>query len=507
MLNNYFKDFEQFKEIFELRRVGEKDDGSPKYARRNKIFLDSYKTALANGNAKLFRELFKEPGNDAFFEPLAKMIYLLNGRCLDELYTSKIEGTRFFLISKKMKFDHMKGLCEDGDVRSVRYVNIEQDKVYKMKAGKFMRAILIESGVEKLIGESAVNYMCEVFSQEWQAYAVGKIVSVKLNVDTDFEFIYNSSNYKGDGSFGSCMSDSGYHEFYNNAVDARAASIIDADGEIMARCIIYDNVLTGDGKKISVAERQYGVSDTYKQVLVDFLVSNKYIDAYKAIGSDCHAASNFVRLDGESNKQFRIKCNLNHGDYVSYQDSFKWYDKDLKFAYNYAAAGTDCVLDTTDGPFEGGANYDEYNDEWTDEDVMSVNVWHYRGCYRTQTVAISYIQSGRFVYSETTDEYYDEAYYSDILDDYLPKDRYEEIEDEWKENNWPYDSIHEERVESVIDVHIWNGSGYYDETDNEDNVCIYLEYEGEFYDELSEDGLPLDMVEEAIEETNSVHGS
>lgn len=498
MLNNYFKDFEQFKEIFELRRVGEKDDGSPKYARRNKIFLDSYKTALANGNAELFRNLFKEPGNDAFFEPFAKMIYSLNGKCLDEFYTSKIEGTRFCLISKKMKFDHMKGLCEDGDVRSIRYVNTEQDKVYKMKAGKFMRAILVEAGAEKLIGESALNYMCEVFSQEWQAYAIGKIVSVRLNVDLDFEFIYNSNNYNNGGSFGSCMSDAGHHEFYNNAVDARAASIIDTDGKIMARCIIYDNVFTGDGKKISIAERQYGISETYKQVLVDFLVANKYIDAYKAIGSDCHAADNFVRLDGESNKEFKIRCDLRHGDDVSYQDSFKWYHNGLKWAYNYEAPGTKCDLDTTEGNFEGGENYDEYHDEWTDEDVLSINVWSNLGHYSTQSISLSSLESGDFFYSETTDEYYDEAYYSELLEDYLPKDKYEEIENGWKEDNWPYDSTHREHVKNIIEVHIWNGRKYLSETDNEDNEDEYLEYEGELYDELSDEGCPLDMIEETV---------
>lgn len=502
MLNNYFKDFEQFKEIFELRRVGEKDDGSPKFARRNKIFLDSYKTALANGNSKLFMELFEQPGNDAFFEPFAKMIYLLNGRSLDGLYSSKIEGTRFYLISKKMKFDNMKGLCEDSDVRSIRYVNTEQNRVYKMKAGKFMRAILIESGADKLIGESAINYMCEIFSQEWQAYAVGKVVSVRLNVDTDFEFIYNSSNYNNPGTFGSCMSDSNQYEFYNEAVDARAASIIDSNGKIMARCIVFDNVLTRDGKKISIAERQYGVSDTYKQVLVDFLVANKYVDAYKAINSDCRAADNFIRLDGGSNKEFRIRCYLQHDSVISYQDSFKWYDNIEKLAYNYCAKGAEDVLDTTEDHIDVGENYDEYHDEWTDEDITTVNVWHLSGYYREQTISESSLEIGDFCYSETTDKYYDEAHYSELLEDYLPKDTYEDIEDEWKSNNWLYDSVHGEYVENIIEVHIWNGRKYYDATDNEENEDEYLEYEGELYDKLSEDELPLDKVEEMEEMVN-----
>ena len=35
-----------------------------------------------------------------------------------------------------MELDASNGFCLDGDMKAVRYINTERDKVYKMKAGK-----------------------------------------------------------------------------------------------------------------------------------------------------------------------------------------------------------------------------------------------------------------------------------------------------------------------------------------------------------------------------------
>lgn len=496
-MNNYFKDFEEFKELFGVRFF-ESEDGAQRSARKNKIFLDAYKTALKNKRSEDFKKIFNETctgENHVLYEKVGRIIaylYLKNGRT-PELFD--IDGVKPKIYSDKYRSDFMRGLCEDGDVQSIRYIKKEDDRVYKMKAGKFIRSILMDAGAQEIIGDSAINYICELFTQEWKAYTVEKVGNVRLNIDKDFWFIYNSDNYLPGASFGSCMSDKDNYRFYESAVDASAASILNEEGHILARCVIFNDVKDEDGKNLRVAERQYGVNDMYKQLLVEKLIKEGRIDAYKRVGASCHDANDFVRIDGGESVRFSIKCYLENGDYISYQDSFKYFYKDLEEAFNYICDDEYFDLATTDGEYEEYRNYDEVEDEYTNEPLVEVHIWN--GCdYDTLMTAEHRLDN--YYYSEYTDEYYDNAVYSDILSDYLPLDRADDIEDEWKEEHWEYDSINEEYVPSVICVNIWNSmSGeYVEETDNEDNASEYYEYDGEYYDEVNQDGIPFDKVEE-----------
>lgn len=125
--------------------------------------------------------------------------------------------------------DHMEGLCEDFDKKSVRYVNTKTEHVYKMKAGKFFTAIIRETEIGRILSEQVVNWLSEEFTQDWQTYTFGQTPEVTLRVDDNFRLIYDE-HASHDFNGGSCMVGRERHSFYKSSVDAKAAYLLDKDG-------------------------------------------------------------------------------------------------------------------------------------------------------------------------------------------------------------------------------------------------------------------------------------
>ncbi len=133
------------------------------------------------------------------------------------------------------------------------------------------------------------------------------------------------------GDFHSCMVDRELHDFYTESVDANAAYLTNEEGKVIARCVIYNRVMDQGRKKIwRLAERQYATdeSNTLKRALIDALIKGGHIDGYKKVGAGCGDARAFVDLEENSlsDRKFRIECDLDWDDTLSYQDSFKWYN-------------------------------------------------------------------------------------------------------------------------------------------------------------------------------------
>ena len=201
--------------------------------------------------------------------------------------------------SSRYQTDESKGVCEDLDKSSVRYVNIERNRVFKMRAGKFMRELILETGIGKLLSPCVVNWIAgDVFTQQWCTYTYGYTPDIELHVNDDFRSIYDSDCCKGD--FGSCMVDRERTSFYRDSVKAKAAYITDKTGLIVARSILFTDVTDQDGKKWRLLERQYssGGDDVLKRLLIDKLIQGDYIDGYKIVGASCHEANAFVDIHG-----------------------------------------------------------------------------------------------------------------------------------------------------------------------------------------------------------------
>lgn len=475
MTNDYFKDLESFKWAFGLEECGR---------RKNRIFLQAYKHALKTGRGAQFRE-----------ELSYISIAMLKRRIQQDMIDSgrkelSLAGVTF--ASDKFSIDDRMGLCDDLDETAIRYVN-EAGRVYKMKAGKFARAILNENGMIEKWGEVICNTLIEDFTTSWKSVASN--MNLELVVDDDFSTIYSSEYYASDETMGSCMTDENQEEFYED-VDASAASIRNKDGEIIARCIVFNDVYDETlDKSIRVAERQYAIGGEarYKSRLVSMLIDAGYIDAYKSFNAGAGDSDAFLANDGSCMKHHKlsIKCTVGHGDTLSYQDSFKWYNESISTAYNYAASGADGCLSSTDSTYESvGRNFDELNDEYTNDDLITVGRWSsWHGVYDEVETSETYAE-WNMSWVEPLGMYVDEAYYSEIMDEDLPLDQYEEIEQEWKEHNWCYDTYNNEWVEETTSCYIWNSSS--EDYDIVDVETSYAEqnfelYEGDYYDILDND--------------------
>lgn len=309
--------------------------------------------------------------------------------------------------SNQYRTDHMEGLCEDFDKKAIRYVNTKTERVYKMKAGKFFTSIIKETEIGQILSEQVVNWLSEEFTQDWQTYTFGQTPNVELHVDDDFKLIYDGDACRYFNGC-SCMVGRDRHSFYEEAVDAKAAYLLDIDGYVLARAIIFTDVKDEDGKKWRLLERQYSKesNEVLKRLLVDMLIKGNYIDGYKQIGAGCSESRAFVANDGTSlaGKKFSIRCELETYETLSYQDSFKFYDYDKNIAYNYADVRYDYNLDTTDLNLQGDYDddddqaYDEYHDYNCDE----TRICYYHG----EEISVDVDNLEDFIWIDSLNEYY-----------------------------------------------------------------------------------------------------
>lgn len=372
MLYFDFKNYEEFKERFGIKR-----DEKGKLLRKNKILL-SWVT-----NKALFKECVRlvkyglreqyEFINYTSMDQVIKRVDIWLG-CSCNRYELHLNGR--FYSSPCYKTDKMKGIPEDGSLGFIRYQNMEREgKVYKMKAGKMYRHLLDSCDYSELISDKVKIYLCELFTEQWMAHQSELECDYTLHVDKDFGKIYNSDYYLIGSDFHSCMTDTGYDKFYD-LIDASAAYITNQDGEIMARCVIYNDVLNEEtGETYRLAERQYAADGNllYMNLLVNALISEGHIDGYKRIGMGCHDASAFILNDGTKldHDPLSIRASLDADDTISYQDSFKWYDPYTRRAYNYENGGF--TLESTDGVIDG-TNYDSLHGERTFNEVIEVSI-------------------------------------------------------------------------------------------------------------------------------------
>ena len=506
MLYYKFQNYDEFKELFGLSYHS---NGTK--SRKNKILLSFIKNkallhdAVKTGNYKLLHisdmQTLKQTLTGKLIDAAIDLPYCVT--LIDKTYGSS-----------KYSTDASNGICEDDDYNSIRYINHENnDRIFKMKCGKFFRTLILDTPFGQNLPESVINWLCEEFSLEWKSYSVGKIPKNTLYVNKDFERIYSSEYLEG--NFGSCMVDKENHYFYSNSVKAKAAYLENSEGKVISRCIIYTEVFDQDDKVYRLAERQYATNgnEVYKKALIDALIEKGEIDGYKQITAGCGEPRNFVDVNGNSlfEKRFRIKCNLDYDDYLSYQDSFKWYSLCSRIATNYGDG--DYCLDTTEGALVDD-EYDAYDDfhgyacnettlcyrngheYYVDVDnlgdfrwVESEDAYYYYDEVEKCTQCNNYYVASQGVYSEITEIYYccgeclDGAdynykkahwHYSEYDADY-----YEEEDNITHFNEWHQElgiyvrkTIHIDSLRTNLIENDWHryGDEYFNEVDIETNL-------------------------------------
>lgn len=384
-------------------------------------------------------------------------------------------GIGFYLAGYST--DSLYGICMDGDVNCIRLVK-DDGKVIKKKIGKVVREYLEP---KRWVCKEAKTYVCEHVSQLWKAYASEHQYQDKytLVVDDDFHAIYNSS--KQVGYFHSCMNDKDCVEFYNT-IAAKAASLRDEDDNIVARCIVFTECYDNNGNMYRIAERQYATDqdDTLKQILVNKLYAEGYIDMNKRVGAGCYDSSDLVKKDGTrfDGGVLYIEAELNDGDYCPFMDGFAWYHEGEERIYNRSGYGDE--LHETGG---------YYNDERYTCEVCGRRIsaderyWsEYHECY---------LCSEHAVWSETLNDDLNieravEVYHADGrgCTDWMP--------DDWNDRNY------ENNFREIGGKCYWEYELVYYERDGE----WYLP-EDTCYDEINEEDIPY---EDSVEYKYKYHG-
>ena len=146
----------------------EHDNG--KKSRRNKILLDFMKdrnllrNAIRTNNFSLLNITNMADMKKIMFEKIMD-----SGE--DDGLQYEVNLINHTFRSGKYETDKYNGICEDGDSRAVRYINhANRGKVFKMKAGKFIRQLIQDTSFGKKLPESVVIYLQECFVQDWQAF-------------------------------------------------------------------------------------------------------------------------------------------------------------------------------------------------------------------------------------------------------------------------------------------------------------------------------------------------
>lgn len=501
MLYYNFQNADEFKSIFGTHEV-----------RKNKILLAFLKNkqllhqATTTGNYTLIR-----------ISSLAELKKELLERIQEsgKTFPYRINLANYHFGSSVYATDEKSGFCEDGDYRCVRYYNHSNNGTYKMKAGKFLRAIIMETEYGQTIGEQAIGYLCEEFARDWESYSNTTIAKNKLTVSKEFWKIY--SRKECDGDFHSCMTNKNFHSFYENAVEASAAYLTNEEGKIVARCIIYDKVYDEDDKVWRLAERQYSTecSDILKRALVDALIREDRIDGYKTVGAGCNDTRNFVDIHGNSlsHKEFCIDCKLDTWDTCSYQDSFKYYSHNEEVAYNHDLVQYDYDLSITSGSIDGEdsddddyqENYDEYHECYTSNETTTV---HYHGLEMEcnsgdledfELVGDEWYHKDDISKCPYCGEWFvtEEGHKSELTGE-LYCDGACKIngEEDWKDENWfysDYDVEYYEHEEDITSFFAWNGAfGFYEEKtisiDSYQQLFVdggLIRYKGKAYDKIN----------------------
>ena len=416
--------------------------------------------------------------------------------------------------SSKFETDEFNGLCEDGDPKSCRYINHSNEgRIFKMKAGKFIRSLVLETEFGQTLPEQVLNWLSEEFTQEWQTFTLSTFPENKLFVNNNFADIYSSNRCKG--NFHSCMTDEDYYTYYQDSVKAKAAYLENEEGEIIARCIIFPEVYDENGKVWRLAERQYSTEcdDVLKRALVDALIRGNHIDGYKKVGAGCSDTREFVDINGNSlaDKKFYIDCRLETYGTLSYQDSFRYYNYSEEKAYNYSDCHYSYCLDTTDGSIDGDDDDEpqEY-DSYHDADAYEVVTVYVHGERETCDIdrLDDFIEINGTYYHEDDvsqcdkcgDSYLsNEGTHSDITgQDYCCEECRKEAEQIYMQQNWYYSdydkTYFEDRKDLTTYLHWdWNVVNYEVKTISKhtlEKLSFYL-FNGVYYDRLNpQTGLP-----------------
>lgn len=295
------------------------------YWKEECIFLHS------NGGYSLQESYRRAAKYDSPKDVFVSMLYQVFGTDLSDICPVRSFGKYQLLNS---------GICIDGDVNAVRYKRTDTGHTYKMKIGKFVNKYIEENAGKMpywLKNPTLRIFFIEEITELWKNKRL-KDQSLKVIVNKDFHAIYDRDRRpEGAQNFDSCMDGDNNWNYYADHEDLYdAVSLQDDEGMIYARAILVHCFDKNDNPH-NYLERIYCNQRMYKDLLFEKAKVEGLFDLYKDLNASCHesTAINDVATDRKISYRLYIPIHLETGDYMSYQDTFKWYYTEVDKAYNY----------------------------------------------------------------------------------------------------------------------------------------------------------------------------
>lgn len=244
----------------------------------------------------------------------------------------------------------------------------------RIKIGRFTRKFLSSKSVlEYEINDQEIENFVNLFKSHFNRNPE----NLKIVIGNDILNWYLEENYQllSDGCrygtlWNSCMRYSNRNKFmslYTKNNNIKMLILLDNDGKLSARALLWDNVTDKDGNTYKVMDRIYSFHDHDVNFFKDWAKENGYI--YK-LEQTAKSEKFFVVNGIEVELILTIQLENWSMKYYPYLDTFKFFDDQYGKLSNSDSFRFQYILVQSNGGLEPEPEPDTTEEEWHDEEFM-----------------------------------------------------------------------------------------------------------------------------------------
>lgn len=247
-------------------------------------------------------------------------------------------------------------IVDKGDANDLVVVEKPNGTTQQMKLGKYTEIVLKQINHEEaklwwLTNKTLVTFFVETIVTQYVS-TILSFSSLHLVVDKSFNKIYSTEYRLANASnFNSCMDDDPNYHFYEKRPEIfSAVSLQDNNGYIYARALLVQCYEADDPScEHTLLERIYCNKQIHANRLFQLAKEANIFDICKRPGASCRDSTDIITRNGyKFYPVLAIDLNMQYGDVLSYQDTFKFYRNNKKQAVNSRSYFIyDCDFSTT----------------------------------------------------------------------------------------------------------------------------------------------------------------
>lgn len=255
---------------------------------------------------------------------------------------------------------------------------------------KFVIRELAACGIEPCeIMKAVISRLSEMCGEKMRIFDGDLPKGYRIEIGERFDVAYDTRY------FNSCMANNNNAwEFYRLNSDKCQAVLLFKGDDLVARSILWTDVVDEDGQAIKLLDRVYGDKQNEQQYLQSYIIRKGFATHYRGIAAIC-SCRNYNEIFDKNGKQYdkSISTLLRWDNKIPYMDTFRWIDTDdiveSKHAYFNNHDGeksfhqTYVIVNTC--PKCGLPSYSSLSCEYCHTNLSIFNVWEadnsLRRCY------------------------------------------------------------------------------------------------------------------------------